>query len=147
MIPSEDPKASPELLGRLRLCLYGTRDAALNWQQTLSAHLIENGFVRGIGHPSVFPHSPRDIWTLVHGDDYCSAGALADLDWMQAVLAKTYEIKTQRIVHGKDADGTDKSTEGQVLNHVVRRTNQGFELEADLRHTELTVEQLGLQDA
>ena len=35
-IPSEDPRASPELLGRMRLGLYGTRDAALNRQQTLS---------------------------------------------------------------------------------------------------------------
>ena len=110
-IPSEDPKASPELLGRLRLCLYGTRDAALNWQQTLSDHLVENGFVRGVGHPSVFHHSTRDIWTLVHGDDYCSAGAPTDLDWMQAMLAKKYEIKTQRIGHGKTPDGKRKSAE------------------------------------
>jgi hypothetical protein len=141
-ISKEDPKASPELLGRLRLCLYGTRDAALNWQQTLSDHRVENGFVRGVGHPSVFHHSTRDIWTLVHGDDYCSAGTPADLDWLQAVLAKKYEIKTQRIGHGKG-----KSAEGQVLNRVVRRTSAGFELEADLRHAELIVEQLGLQDA
>ena len=77
-IPRENPNAIPEMLGRLRLCLYGTRDAALNWQQTLSDHLVENGFVRGSGHPSVFHHSTRDIWTLVHGDDYCSAGAPAD---------------------------------------------------------------------
>ena len=55
-IPAEDPNASPDMLGRLRLCLYGTRDAALNWQQTLSDHLVENGFVRGVGHPSVFHH-------------------------------------------------------------------------------------------
>ena len=29
-LPKEDPKADPNMLGRLRLCLYGTRDAALN---------------------------------------------------------------------------------------------------------------------
>jgi hypothetical protein len=61
---------------------------------------------------------------------------------MQAVLAKKYEIKTQRIGQGKG-----KTAEGQVLNRVVRRTSAGFELEADLRHAELIVEQLGLQDA
>ena len=81
-IPKEDPKADPGMLGKLRLCLYGTRDAALNWQQTLSDHLVENRFVRGVGHPSVFHHSTRDIWMLVHGDDYCSAGAPDDLSWM-----------------------------------------------------------------
>ena len=35
--------------------------------------------------------------------------------------------------------------EGQVLNRVVRHTPQGFELEADLRHAELIVEQLDLE--
>ena len=59
-VPAEDPDAHPDLLGRLRLSLYGTRDAALNWQQTLSEHLVENGFVRGVGHPSVF-HHPNKI--------------------------------------------------------------------------------------
>ena len=34
-----------------------------------------------------------------------------------------------------------------MLNRVVRRTGWGFELEVDLRHAELIVEQLGLQDA
>ena len=57
-LPKEDPKADPNMLWRLRLCLYGTRDAALNWQQTLSDHLEQAGFKRGVGHPSVFfqPH-------------------------------------------------------------------------------------------
>ena len=43
-LPREDPLYDPEMLGRLRLCWYGTRDAALNWQQTLSDHLTEAGF-------------------------------------------------------------------------------------------------------
>jgi hypothetical protein len=146
-IPVEDPKASPDMLGRLRLCLYGTRDAALNWQHTLSEHLVENGFVRGTGHPSVFHHSSRDIWTLVHGDDYCSAGSPEDLDWMESMLGKKYEIKSQRIGSGTTGAGNEKTPEGQVLNRVVRRTEHGYELEADLRHAELIVEQLGLQDA
>ena len=50
-LPPEDPKARPDMLGRLGLCLYGTRDAALNWQSTLSEHLVEIGFLQGIGYP------------------------------------------------------------------------------------------------
>ena len=146
-LPAEDPLATPDQLGRLRLCLYGTRDAALNWQQTLSDHLVEAGFVRGVGHPSVFHHPVRDIWTLVHGDDYCNAGSSESLDWMEEVLAKKYEIKTQRIGKGKTKDGKDKLCEGQVLNRVVRYSEAGWELEADLRHAELIVAQLGLEDA
>ena len=89
----------------------------MNWQQTLSDHLVEAGFKRGVGHP---------IWTLVHGDDYCSAGSPASLDWMEDILAKKYEIKTQRIGKGKARSGVAKKQEGQVLNRVVRRTNDGW---------------------
>ena len=91
-LPAEDSKGTPEMLGRLKLCLYWTRDAALNWQQTLSDHLVDSGFVGGVGHPSVFHHKTRDLWTLVHGDDYCSAGKCVDLDWLEATLAQRYEI-------------------------------------------------------
>jgi hypothetical protein len=145
-IPAEDQLHEPNMLGRLRLCLYGTRDAALNWQQTLSDHLVEAGFKRGVGHPSVFYHPIKDIWTLVHGDDYCSAGSPASLEWMEDLLAKKYEIKTQRIGKGKARNGVAKKQEGQVLNRVVRRTDDGWEREADLRHAVLIIEQLGLTD-
>ena len=87
-IPLEDPLYDLSMLGKLRLCLYGTRDAALNWQQTLSEHLIEADFKRGVGHPSVFCHPTKDIWTLVHGYDYCSAGPESSLNWMQQLLAR-----------------------------------------------------------
>ena len=37
--------------------------------------------------------------------------------------------------------------EGQVLNRVVRWTPEGYELEADLRHAELIIEQLELENS
>ena len=46
-LPKEDPKYGTGLLGKLKLCLYGTRDAAKGWLETLSAHLISIGFTRG----------------------------------------------------------------------------------------------------
>ena len=75
-------------MGKLKLCFYGTRDAALNWQQTLSEEFLENGFKRGIWFPSVFLHPGRDVWTLVHGDDYCFAGDESALSWLEGVLSK-----------------------------------------------------------
>ena len=39
-----------------------------------------------------------------------------------------------------------KLKEGQVMNRVLIYTDSGWELEADLRHAELIVEQLGLTD-
>ena len=51
--PAEDEQGEG-MLGLLNLCLYGTRDAATNWQETLSEHLVSIGFTRGVGHPCVF---------------------------------------------------------------------------------------------
>ena len=59
-LPEEDEQYGVgDVVGKLNLCLYGTRDAATNWQETLSSHLVENGFSRGIGFPSVFHHEAK----------------------------------------------------------------------------------------
>ena len=82
-------------VGRLRLCLYGTRDAALNWQDTLSGHLINIGYKRGRGFSSVFVHEEKGLWTLVHGDDYMLAGDANSLDWLEVQLTPQYEKKNK----------------------------------------------------
>ena len=76
----------------------------------------------------------------MHGDDYCSVGPSDTLNWLQRVFEKQYRIKMQRIGAGKDLEGKDKLHEGQVPNCVIRLTEDGYELEADLRHAELIVE-------
>ena len=93
-LPVEDEHASPDMVGKLRRCLYGTRDAATNWQSTLPDQLESIGFKRGKAFPSVFVHEEYDIWTFVHGDDYCSAGEVQDLQWLENELSKVYSIKT-----------------------------------------------------
>ena len=64
-LPAEDSEhGNGYFVGKLNLCLRGTRDAASDWQDTLSEHLVDNGFTRGIGFPGVFRHEAQDIWTL-----------------------------------------------------------------------------------
>ena len=82
-IPEEDKMKKPGMVGRLRLCLYGTRDAAKSWQETLSAHLKSIGFERGKGHTAVYFHKEMGVKTLVHGDDYFSAGPRKSLLWLK----------------------------------------------------------------
>ena len=82
-LPKEYPEFGSDRVGKLNLSLYGTRDAAKNWQKTLTAHLMKLGFSQGEGHPAIFVHRARDIWVLVHGDDYCSTGESEDLKWFE----------------------------------------------------------------
>ena len=141
-VPPEDPGSGPNVLGKLKLCLYGTRDAAKGWQDELSQQLEGVGFVRGVGHPSVFWHPERQIRTIVHGDDYVSSGFDDDLLWLEGELAKAYEIKTQKLGL---ANGWEK--QGKVLNRIVSCTDDGWTVEADPRHAELIVEQLGAENS
>ena len=53
-IPYEDPRKCAGKIGKLKLCLYGTRDAAKSWQATLTEHLLKLGFKRGRGHARVY---------------------------------------------------------------------------------------------
>ena len=118
-IPVEDKHPSDgDVVGRLNLCLYGTRDAAHRWQETVAEHLESLGFKRGKAHPAVFYHQSRDIATLVHGDDYMSAGTIADMKWLKQALTDRFEIKTQMIGHEQDCD-----REGKILNRVIRATD------------------------
>ena len=139
-LPKEDPDHGKGLSGKLKMCLYGTRDAAKGWQETLSSHLESIGFFRGKGHPSVFWHPEKKIRTLVHGDDYFSSGHESSMTWLETELVKAYEIQTQKLGMGKDYQ-----QEGTVLNRLIRCTGAGWEVEADPRHAELVVEQLGIE--
>lgn len=45
-IPAEDPRGGQGLVGRLNLSVYGTRDAAANWQHCVADHLKSLGFIQ-----------------------------------------------------------------------------------------------------
>ena len=140
-LPEEDRLPNEgDLVGKLELCLYGTRDAALNWQETVADHLESLGFTRGRSNPCVFHHPSRGILTLVHGDDYASAGDGKQLRWLQVELEKKFDLKT--VVVGLEQGDQQ---EAKILNRVIRVTQEGWELEADPRHAELLVEQMGLE--
>ena len=127
-LPDEDEEALEGEVGHLQLCLYGTHDAAKEWQKTLSRHLVSIGFSAGKGHPSIFHHHGRNVKMLVHGDDYFSSGHTDDLNWFADQLSKAYEIQTQRI-----GNGPGRELEGWILNRIVRWTPHGYEMEAELQ--------------
>ena len=89
----------------------------------------------------VFWHPIRQIRALVHGDDYVPPGTVDNMEWLEKELLKAYEIKTQKV-----GMSVGYKTEGKVFNSVLRCTKDGWEMEADPRHAELVVEQLGLKD-
>jgi hypothetical protein len=62
--------------------------------------------------------------------------------WLEEKLRERFEIKCNTIGSGAAHD-----REGRVLNRVIRRTNRGWEYEADQRHSEIIVAALKLTEA
>ena len=64
------------------------------------------------------------------------------MQWLKGRLEASYEIKTS--VLGPDRG---ECSEVRILNRVARWTSEGIEFEADPRHAEIIISQLGLRDA
>ncbi len=58
--------------GKLLKSMYGTRDAAPNWEEEYSSTMIEIGFRQGKSSPCVFYHAGKG---MIHGDDFTTLGS------------------------------------------------------------------------
>ena len=142
-LPPEDTMPGEEDQCALLLkSLYGTRDAAYNWTQAYTKVLTDMGFAKGESSPCSFWHEQKGIATVVHGDDFCSEGCAESLKWMKGQLEKSFEIKTN--VLGPDPE-KGESREIRFLNRVLTWQDWGIDWEADPRHAELVIQQLGLE--
>ena len=84
VLPPEDYKEG--MCGRLLKSLYGTRDAARNWEEEYSTYLQSIGFLRGVSSPSVFYHPTREVRVVVHGDDFTFLGWRGQLLWARGEM-------------------------------------------------------------
>ena len=133
----------PGVCGKLVSNMYGTRGAAAAWEKNYSNHMAQWGFTRGIANACVFVHSERLLMTMVHGDDFFSLGSDADLDWFGQCMGQVYQYKHV----GRIGPEPEDHKALRVLNRVVSWTDRGLELEADQRHADLVVRELGLESA
>lgn len=145
-LPAEDIRPGEEAMcGMLERSLYGTRDAAYNWTQTYTKVLCESlGFEKGASSPSTFYHHQRQLKTVVHGDDFFTEGTPKELKQFDKDFKEHFEMKTE--ILGPDAE-SGEVREVRFLNRVLTWNDQGISWEADPRHAEMVVKQLGLDGA
>ena len=103
------------MIGRLRLALCGTRDAAVLWQECLAEHLLDREFVRCVSNYCLYGHEPRSIQTLVYGDDDASTAAASDLRWLRGRREVKFDMKTTLVAH---SSGADIVKEGNILSII-----------------------------
>ena len=78
----------------------------------------------------------------MHGDEFIASGLDADLAWLEAQFKERFECKVQ--IRGP---GRGQQREVRVLNRVIRWSKHGILYEANQRHAEIFVRDLGLESA
>ena len=130
------------MVGRLRLSLYGTRDAAQNWKKHYSGKLLGLGFRQGKASTCNFVNESKELCVTCHGDVFFITGPMRSILWLQSEMAKIYEIKSQ--ILGPEGEKGCKQ-EIKHLNRIIRWGSAGIEYESDQRHADMVVQQLGLE--
>ena len=134
-LPEEDQEEG--MCGMLQKSMYGTRDAAMNWERTYTEFLESVGFRQGRATPCAFMHTERDLRVVAHGVSH-----VKELDWLREKISERFEVKFRGRL-GPEV-GDDKSI--GLLNRVISWTDAGIEYEPDQRHAELIIQQLGLKE-
>ena len=100
-------------------------------------HIVQKvGLLSSSNCPGAFRHASRDL--DVHGDDFVVAGCGDDLYRRSQTLNEKLElVQKARFGRGYDSEAT-------VLNHRVTYGDPGLTREADSRHAEVAVPDLGL---
>ena len=75
--------------------MYGTRDAAKNWEAHYSDWLCSIGFSKRLASPCSFYNKSKKIRIVVHGDDFLTAGPVPHLRWLKEKMDEVYEAKHQ----------------------------------------------------
>ena len=124
--------------GVLKKAMYGTRDAAQNWEMEYTEMMINAGFIPGRYSACVFYHGERNVRVVIHGDDFTVLGPGKSLDWFLGIVQQRMEVKFQaRLERGKPGAV-------RILNRIIIVTDKGLQYEADQRRAEIILRDMGV---
>ncbi|CAE7240586.1 unnamed protein product [Symbiodinium natans] len=134
---------SPGKCGLLLKTMYGTRDASSTWQRDYSELMAKHDFRAGKAWPCIFYNEKEDVRLLVHGDDFFCLADDEGHAYLDKALSERYEYR---------CDGHIGPTHGDqmvVLNRLICYDKETGKVtyEADPRHVEALVRELGLEKA
>ena len=132
-LPAEDYEDG--MCGKCVKCMYGTKDAAQNWEFYYTKILSELGFRQGKSNPCVFYNADKDVRTVIHGDDFTSIGDEDVLNWFYTELSQQLTVTCKGVL-GPDVKD-DKSV--RILNRIVTYSDNEIRYEADQRHAEIII--------
>ena len=132
---------NPELVGKLHKALYGTRDAPQQWQEHLSTTLKSIGFREVTCMPGAFQLDQHKVTSVVHVDDIIMVGTESSLRMVQTKLEEIYELKNEIL-----GPQLHHEQEVKYLGRHICWTNRGVTIEADGKHVDQLLHDLGMLD-
>ncbi len=127
---------------RLKRWLYGMRPAAQAWEAEFTEKLESVGFKKGSSAPTAFHDSGTDSQCVVHGDDFTFLANEEDVKEIIQHMKRWYEIKVRGILGGERGDDEEIT----ILNRKLSWRNGVIEYEADEKHAQEIIRQMGLAD-
>ena len=121
-LTEEDQKQ--DMVGLLKMSLYGTRDAATNWQNEVAKEMHKWGFKRGKYNPCLYWHKELNLQTLIHGDDFVSVGTEESVVKFKEQLESRFEVKTKVLGSGQGLEKTRRRRSGDTATKR-KRTRMG----------------------
>ena len=143
-LPEED--AEDGKVGLLTKTMYGTRDAAAEWEEYYRRVFTENGFECGVFCPCLFWSSSRGVSVWVHGDDMILLGTKAAVEAVEELLAESMLVKRRGLLGW----GSNDDKRVTLLNRIIELHDylggraKTLTYEPDPRHVEIILRSLNL---
>ena len=116
------------------LAMYGTRDAAQNWECEYVDFMVSLGIIQGKAAPCMFYHPFKEVRVVVHGDDFTVAVVPEGLDWFREDIKNRFEVNFRARLGGYK----DEDTSVRILNRILEwKDDVGVLCEADQRHSDI----------
>jgi len=121
--------------------MYGTLEAASEFQDTFNYTLSECIMMsQGMSSPCFFQNEEKDLKIVYHGDDIGAVSTGEVLREFHEDLRNYFDAEIKYLLGPEPTD--DK--EGRLLNRCLTWRDDGLLWEADPRHAELIIAELGL---
>ena len=144
----EELNPGPDEVGLLKKLQYGARDANQGFELKVAEVMDDCNMQRGAFSPCVYKDrdEQRGASSWVHGDDFAIKCRRKDVNSIVSVISKHLITKVKSILGPRSSD----DQHARVLNRTITwvrpsfSTTECIEIEADNRHRDLVLRQLGL---
>ena len=105
-------------IGLLKKSMYGTRDAASNWERDWQEHVKSWGFQLGLSSKNLFHQERSQVSGMTHGDDFVLTGPTKRLTEFENKMTGVCPIKAKIISYGSSE--RHQSVEQKVASEKER---------------------------